>query len=99
MLPEATMLTTRIKLELAAAVLALAGAAFGHSVWLAEHDDKLRAQAEIAAAKKAFEQLAAGRHDHEQADKARDDATAKQIEAMQKLAAQVQTPAQIAAWI
>jgi hypothetical protein len=93
------MPTTRVKLEIAAAVLVLAGAAFGHSVWLQEHDDKVKAQADIAAAKKAFDQLAADRHDHEQADKARDDATAKQLEAMQKLAAQVQTPAQIAAWI
>lgn len=93
------MLATRAKVELAAGILFLASAAFGHAIWLQEHDDKLKAQADIAAAQKAFDQLAADRRDHEAADKARDDATAKQIEAMQKLAAQVQTPAQIASWI
>ena len=77
----------------------LAGGWFLGSQWLQEHDDKLKAQADAVASKKVFDQLAADRRDHEEADKARDDATAKQIEAMQKLAAQVQTPAQIAAWI
>lgn len=93
------MILLRTKLEIAAGILAIGGAAFGHSIWLAEHDDRLKAQAEIAAAQKAFDQIAADRRDHEQADKARDDASAKQIEAMQKLASQIQTPAQIAAWI
>jgi hypothetical protein len=93
------MITSRAKLEIAAGVIALAGIAFGHTIWLQEHDDRLKAQAEIAAAKKAFDQLAGDRRDHEQADKARDDASAKQIDAMQKMASQIQTPAQLAAWI
>jgi hypothetical protein len=93
------MLTLRAKLEVAAGALVIAGVIFGHSIWLAEHDEKLRAQAEIAAAKRAFDQLAVDRRSHEDADRARDEATAKQLQAMQKLAAQVQTPAQIASWI
>lgn len=93
------LLTLRAKLEIAAGVLALAGAAFGFTTWLQEHDDRLRAQADAAAAKKVFDQAADQMKQHADADRARDEATAKQLEAMQKLASQIQTPAQIAAWI
>jgi chemotaxis protein histidine kinase CheA len=93
------MMDTRAKVEIGCGILFLASAAFGYSIWLQEHDDKIKAQASIAAAQKAFDQLAADRQSHEAADKARDDATAKQVEAMEKVAAQIQTPAQIAAWI
>jgi Skp family chaperone for outer membrane proteins len=93
------MMDTRAKVEIACGVLVLALSLFGFRIWLEEHDDKLKAQADIAAAQKAFDQLAADRQSHEAADKARDDASAKQIDAMQKLASQIQTPAQIAAWL
>jgi len=89
----------RAKVELACGILFLVSGLFGFRIWLEEHDDKMKAQASIAAAQKAFDQLAADRQTHEAADKARDDAAAKQIEAMQKLASQIQTPAQIAKWL
>ena len=93
------MILLRTKLEIAAGALALAGAAFGATTWLQEHDDRLRAQSDAAAAKKVFDQAADQMKLHIDADKARDEATAKQLDAMQKLAAQIQTPAQIAAWL
>jgi len=89
----------RTKLEIAAGVLAFAIAAFGFTTWLQEHDDRLRAQSDAAAAKKVFDQAADQMKQHADADRARDEATAKQLDAMQKLAAQIQTPAQIAAWL
>jgi hypothetical protein len=93
------MMLLRTKLEIAAGALFVAGSAFGFTSWLGEHDDRLRAQAEASAAKKDFDKAADLMKQHADADKARDDATAKQLEAMQKLAAQIQTPAQIAAWL
>lgn len=93
------MIPLRTKLEIAAVVLVLAGGLFGFRIWLEEHDDRLRAQADAAAAKKVFDQAADQMKQHQDADRARDEATAKQLEAMQKLAAQIQTPAQIAAWL
>jgi hypothetical protein len=89
----------RTKLEIAAGALFLAGSAFGFTTWLQEHDDRLRAQEQAAAAKKDFDQAADEMKQHADADKARDEATAKQLDAMQKIAAQIQTPAQIAAWL
>ena len=93
------MMDTRAKVEIACGILVLTLSLFGFRIWLEEHDDKLKAQADIAAAQKAFDQLASDRQSHEAADKARDDATAKQIDAMQKIASQIQTPAQIAKWL
>jgi hypothetical protein len=93
------MMDSRAKVELACGVLFLASALFGFRILLEEHDDKIKAQADITAAQKAFDQLALDRKSHEAADQARDEATAKQIDAMQKLASQIQTPAQIAKWL
>ena len=93
------MISLRAKLEIAAGCLAFAGSAFGFTTWLQEHDDRLRAQAEASAAKKVFDQTADQMKQHAEADKARDEATAKQLETMQRLAAQIQTPAEIAAWL
>jgi hypothetical protein len=93
------ILPGRTSIELAAAVLAIAGAIFGHSIWLEEHDDKLRATAELAAEKKAFDALAADRKTHEAADAARDQAAAKQLETMAAMADKIRTPAQIASWL
>ena len=92
------MMLTRAKLAIFAAMLLIISAAFGR-ILLEEHDDKLRAQEHAAAAKKDFDKAADLMKQHQDADQARDEATAKQLEAMQKLAAQIQTPAQIAAWI
>jgi hypothetical protein len=93
------MIPTRAKVEAAAGALFLMAAAFGHSIWLQEHDDRIKAQADVAATEKAFDQLASDRKSHEAADQARDQVSAKQLEAMQSLASKIQTPAEIARWI
>jgi len=94
-----TLLSIRAKLEILAGVLAVAGAAFGFTTWLQEHDDRIRALSEVAAAKQVYDQAEQSRKQHEDADRLRDAETAKQLDAMQKLAAQIQTPQQIAAWL
>jgi len=93
------MISLRAKLEVAAGCMALAVGAFGFMTWLQEHDDRLRAEAQVVAAKKVYDQAADQMKQHQDADRARDEATAKQLDAMQKLAAQIKTPAQIASWI
>ena len=83
------ILPGRTSLELAVAVLVLAGGIFGFRIWIQEHDDKLRATAELAADRKS----------HEAADVARDAAAAKQLETMAAMADKIRTPAQIATWL
>jgi hypothetical protein len=93
------VISVRAKVEAAAAAVVLAGGLFGFRVWLQEHDDRLRAQVDIAAQRKAFDDLAGDRRQHEAADQARDAAAAKQLEALQTTIGKIQTPQQIAAWL
>lgn len=92
-------LSLRAKLEIAAVLLALAGAGFGFRIWLQEHDDKLRAQASIAAAEKSADQAAAQIKQLQDADKERDAATTEALAKVSANAAAQKTPQQIVKWI
>jgi flagellar biosynthesis chaperone FliJ len=94
-----TAMTLRAKLEIAAVLLALAGAGFGFRTWLQEHDDKLRAQASIAAAEKSSDQAAAQIKQLVDADKERDANNAAAMAKVAAAAAAQKTPQQIVKWI
>lgn len=94
-----TAMTLRAKLEIAAVLLALAGAGFGFRIWLQEHDDKLRAQASIAAAEKSADRAGAQIKQLQDADKARDAATTEALGKLSANAAAQKTPQQIVKWI
>lgn len=81
----------------ALALLAIAG--YLGSSWLSAHDAQVKLTATLAAQKTVIDQAQKDRDAHAAADKVRDAQTAATIESMQKALGNVQTPAQIAAWL
>jgi hypothetical protein len=92
-------MTIAQKVSLAGGVVLLIAAGFGFTAWLQEHDDKLKAQSTVEAQKQVIDAASEQMRQHQEADKARDEATAKQLDAMQEIAAKAKTPQQIAQWI
>lgn len=92
-------MTARGKAELAAAVLALALAFYGFRTWLAERDARIRAEAEVSAAQKSFDQASDELKKSEQAQAARDAQTQQTIAKLAAAAAEERTPQQITQWI
>jgi hypothetical protein len=89
----------RVKLEIAGAILVLALLGIGFRSWLAEHDSRLRMEAETAATKTALSKLQADRVAEAQAEAERDrvrDATNAQTLAE---VAKLKTPAQVAGYV
>jgi len=94
-----TPLTLRGKIEMVVVLLTLAGAALGFSTWRQEHDDRIRAEASVAAQQKAFDTAAAQMSALRAEDAERAKQTVAQVAEIQKAAAAQMTPAQIAAWL
>jgi hypothetical protein len=93
------MMDTRAKVEVGLGILFLACTAFGFSQWLAEHDDKIQAQATVAAQKEVFDKAAEQIKSIQQADAERDKQTAATIAQLSAAASAQKTPQQIASWI
>lgn len=94
-----TMLSPRARLELAAAIVAIALGCYGFRTWLGEHDARIRAQEQISAAQKSFDQASAALKQEQQAQAARDAATQSAIAKLAAAAAEERTPQQITQWI
>ena len=92
-------MTTRVKLELAAAVAVLILCLIGLHTWLGEHDARLKAETTIAAQQKAFDQAGDQVKQLQASDKDRDAQTAATIAKLSDAASKQVTPAQIASWI
>lgn len=80
-------------------IVLLAIAGYLGSSWMAAHDAQVKLDATLAAQKTVIDQEQKDRDAHAAADKVRDAQTAATIASMQKAISNVQTPAQIAAWL
>jgi hypothetical protein len=92
-------MTTRVKAEIAAGALFFILAAIGLVVYIQEREDRIRADATVAAQKAAFDQAAEQMKTLQAADAKRDAQTAATIQQLTAAAAAQKTPAQIASWI
>lgn len=92
-------MTITQKVSLAGGIVLLGAAGFGFTTWLQEHDDKLKAQSVAEVQKAVIDQKDAQMRQHQEDDRARDDATAKKLDTMKEDVAKVKTPQQIVSWI
>lgn len=101
MTTTATALTisARAKAEIFAIVIAIAIGAYGFHTWLAEHDARIRAQDQVSAAQKSFDQASEQLKQSQQAQAAKDAATQATIAKLADDAAEQKTPQQITKWI
>jgi hypothetical protein len=93
------MLTTRHKLEIAGAVLALAACAVLGGAWLGAREEAIRAKATVDAQNQVIATAEKRDKDLVAAETERDKATAANVAALQAAAARQTTPAEIAAWL
>jgi hypothetical protein len=91
--------TTRVKVEIAGAVLFFILGAIGLVVYIQEREDRIRADAAVSAQKAAFDQAAEQMKALQVADAKRDAQTAATIAQLTQAAAAQKTPQQIASWI
>jgi|SRR5581483_1034879 len=92
-------MTTQHKIDIGIGIaLLIAVIVIGRS-WLDEHDNRLKAEASIAAAQKSFDQASAQLKQLQEADKQRDAQTAAAIAQISSAAAAQKTPQQITNWI
>lgn len=93
------MISARARIEIAAAFVALLLGVYGFHTWLAEHDARIRAQEQISAAQKNFDQASAELKQREQQDAQRDASTQATIAKLAAAAAEQKTPQQITQWV
>lgn len=92
-------MTARAKLELATAAIALLASAYGFRTWIAEHDARIRAEQQVAAAQKSFDQSAAQLKQIERQQATKDAAAQAAIAKLSAAAAAQKAPEQITKWI
>lgn len=93
------MITTREKGIAIAVLVFLVLLAFAAHFWMQEHDARITAEATVKASQKVADDAASRMKELAAQDAQRATQTAAQLEAMQKMVAQVKTPQQIAQWL
>jgi hypothetical protein len=93
------MLTTRIKLEIAGALIALVVLGMIGGSWLGAREEGIRMKATLNAQQQIIATSAKQAKDIQDAEAERDKVTAANVAALQAAAARQTTPAEIAAWL
>lgn len=93
------MLTTRIKLEIAGALVAFMVLAVIGGSWLGAREEGIRLKATLDAQQQVIASSAKQVKDIQDAETERDKVTASNVAALQAAAARQTTPAEIAAWL
>lgn len=92
-------MTTRVKIEIAGALLALVVIGFVASSWIGSREDAIRMKATIDAQGQIIAASNKQAKDLADAETARDKVTAANVAALQAAAAKLVSPAEIAAWL
>lgn len=92
-------MTLRTKIEIAAAIALLIGAAFAFSAWLEAHDDRIRLESTLDAQSKILDQARQESASLAAQQKQRDAALQSQLQTMRGAVAKIRTPLQIARWL
>lgn len=93
------MLTTRVKLEIAGALVALVVLGTVGGSWLGAREEGIRMKATLDAQQQVIASSAKQVKDIQDAEAERDKVTAANVAALQASAARQTTPAEIAAWL
>lgn len=93
------MLTTRVKLEIAGAVLAIVVSGIIGGSWLGAREEGIRLKATLDAQQQVIASSAKQAKDIQDAEVERDKVTAANVAALQAAAARQTTSAEIAAWL
>lgn len=93
------MIATRVKLEIAAAIVVLAGGGVGFHSWKGEHDAKIIAEVTAKVAQKAFDQAGEQMKIERAADAIRDKQAADTIAGILAKASAAKTPEQSAEYL
>lgn len=95
---EEELMTTRAKIEIICAIAILIVAAIAVRSWLAEHDARLKAEADAKSRQEVFDQAGAQIKQIQTAADERDRQAAARIDDLVKTAAAAKTPIQIAGY-
>lgn len=91
--------TTRVKLEIAAAIAVLTGGGVGFHSWLDEHDARLTSEATAKTSQIAFDKAAEQIRIEHAAEQLRDKQSADKVSAILATAAAAKTPEQIVRYL
>lgn len=91
-------MTLRVKLELAAAAVVLIGLVIGFRAWLAEHDNRLKAESAVTAQQQAQAQIATQIKSLDDQQRAYQQAQDAKLTALQGVLLSLKTPQQQVAW-